>query len=356
MTPRILYIANARFPSARAHGIQLQSMVEAFARAGVSVELFVPHLPRANAAPIRGVSVRRVWTTPWRASRIGFLLSSLIFGILSVLTVLPRRGILYSIDLDYFSFFLIPFLGRPYFFEIHSAKRPTLPHRLLFSRATGVIAVNESVRRALEESFPRLRGRTMVFPNGVDLARYEVPPRAGLMRPAAVYTGSFQDWKGVDTVLAGAAALPAVSFYLVGGAASELPAASPPNVSVIPPVAFSEVPAWQKAADVLLLTGTAADEYSYRYTSPMKLREYMAAGRPVVAAQTPAITQEVSDEEAFFYEPDNAESLVRAVREALENPEEGARRAEKLRARAGDYTWERRAARILGFIAAHRAP
>ena len=249
----LVYLANARFPTTKAHSIQVARMCESFATQGSRVELLVPRLEAEQNDPFAGnknISIRRIWTTPWRGSRFGFLLSSAIFGVLSTLAVRKRRGILYSIDLDYFSFFLLPFLGRPYFFEIHSAKKPTLFHRWLFRRITGVIAINENVRKALETTFPSLRGKILVFPNGVELAAYNTIKPVSIEHPAVVYTGSFQDWKGLEILPSVARKLPSTHFYLVGG--ETFPGlntdALSPNIHLVARQPKERMPAWQSAA------------------------------------------------------------------------------------------------------------
>ncbi len=352
---RILYIANARFPTRKAHGIQIAKMLEAFTEAGISVELIAPSFSVGDAQTFYRLRtgafrITKAWTTPRRSSRAGFLLSSLLFGITSAALAWKRAGIVYSVDLDYFSFFLITFIGKPYFFEIHSAKKDTIFHRLLFRRVAGIIAINENVRRELEKTFPLLRGKTMVFPNGVDIQVYAKIVPKELKHPAVVYTGSFQNWKGMQTVIEAARALPTIHFYFVGGKEQELGEHIPLNILVVAPQAFQDIPAWQKAADVLLLSGTNLDAYSANYTSPMKLYEYLAAGRPIVAAKTPAIAQALSEREAFFYEPDNAGSLVSAVQATLADPKEAARRVEMGKQRAREYTWEKRAETIIRFL------
>lgn len=354
---KLLYIANMRFPTEKVHGMQVAKMIEAFQELGHSVELIVPRMPTKETDPVRfydlktQIDVRQVWTLPWRSSRVSFLISSFLFGIMSALVAMRRPGIIYSVDLDHFSFFLMPFLGKPYFFEIHSAIRKTIPHRLLFSRIGGIVAINENVKRALEEVFPKLRGKILIFPNGVDIKIYEdIIPRK-MKHPAVVYTGSFQGWKGLQTAVEAAKLLPKVEWYFVGGEAKGLGKSLPVNVHTIPwHQSPKTAPEWQSGADMLLLSGTNKNKYSSRYTSPVKVYEYMAAGKPIIAARTSALKQVISEKEAFFYEPDDANSLSDTVKKALTHPEDFKEEAEKLKEHAKKFTWENRAKQITEFM------
>jgi glycosyltransferase involved in cell wall biosynthesis len=77
----------------------------------------------------------------------------------------------------------------------------------------------------------------------------------------------------------------------------------------------------------------------------MKLFEYLAIGKSIVAAHTPAIAEVVSESDVVFYEPDNVESLVIALRTAVsQSPNPSA--SEKLTR----YTWQNRAAEVLEFL------
>ncbi len=370
---RITYIANARFPTGKAHGIQIAKMCEAFVRAGVSLELIVPGRPADAEDPFsfyalsERFAVRKLYTiTVAPSTYIGFVLSSFFFGCSVLAYMMFRRGggIVYSIDLDPLSFWSTALLPLPYFFEIHGPKKHDVVHRMLFKRIRGVIAVNQAVERQLRETFPHLSDKIVAYPNAID-AKFLVPRGVQEARralgivtknPIALYAGSFQSWKGVETIVAAAFLSPQVVFYLVGGTREELmkmvPKESviPQNVHIIRRQSSTDMPLWYAAADVLLATGTQHDSYSFRFTSPMKLYEYMASGRPIVASKTPAIEQVVTDREVFFHEPDDPRSLAGALQRAIENPKEAAQRSQSAKAKIAGYTWDTRAKNILSFI------
>jgi len=368
---KLLYIANARFPTWKAHGIQIAKMCEAFRESGIELELVVPgkglqESPKEFYGLREEISIKRVWTPNiFVSTYLGFILSSFVFGITSYLYARKKSKdrAIYSIDLDYFSFFLIHRLRRPYFFEIHSSKNPSYFHRKLFGSISGVIAINNNVRNSLGETFPALRGKVLVFPNGVDLRDSyngnKSEARKKLQLPETVkivlYSGSFQDWKGLDTVLLAAKKLTKLKFYLVGGRKDDLRKAGyndviPNNVVLVGRRKFVEMPLWRAAADVLLLTGTKRNEYSYYYTSPMKLFEYMASKRPIVATRTPAIEQVVSDNEVFFCAPDDPDELARTIASVLKNTDIAKERADRAYGAVQRYSWGKRAQQVTEFI------
>ena len=68
------------------------------------------------------------------------------------------------------------------------------------------------------------------------------------------------------------------------------------------------------AADVAVLPNSSQAQISSNYTSPLKLFEYLASGKPVVASNVPAIREIVQNEQtALLVEPDNARALAEGI-------------------------------------------
>lgn len=373
----IVYIANARMPTEKAHGIQIAKMCEAFIEQGISLELVVPSRGTDSRSIRefydlrRDVPMTRLGVPDWYGGRIGFVASSLVFAIRYFLHLYLRRMrgesfIIYTTDLDQFSLFLIPFLRVPYAVEMHDAKQYVWPFPGFLRRAACIIAVNSIIQRELADVFSLPPERIAVWPNGYDahfFAEQELPavtrralgiPEAGKV---ALYVGKVYAWKGLDTFVAAARDLPGVWFYFVGGTVEELRAIGavegkePSNLICMGNRTLKEVSRWMRAADVLVVSGTARDVYSYQHTSPMKLFEYLASGRPIVASRTPAIEAAVSDREVFFCAPDSGADMARVIQYALDHPREASEKT----VRAARYTvsWEGRARGIRDFILMH---
>ena len=78
----------------------------------------------------------------------------------------------------------------------------------------------------------------------------------------------------------------------------------------------------------------------------MKVLEYMGAHLPIVASRTPALEDVLSEQEAFFYSPDDSSSLHETLLYALDNEQEASMRAERAYQRAQGMSWEQRAEQI----------
>ncbi|MDP7366533.1 MAG: glycosyltransferase family 4 protein [Candidatus Pacebacteria bacterium] len=374
MQEKINYVANIRFPTEKAHGLQIAKMCEAFAGGGADVTLIIPkrrNKIKNNSFEYYDIQtkfkVKKLWTINIaQHTYLGFVFSSLIFGISSYIYLLFQRGkyVIYSMDIDPISFVFLPLLGRPIFFDIHGPKRSTGPYKWLMRHINGVITINDSTKNQLVGAFNRLKDRIIVFPNGVNLERTfsgnrkDARKHLGLNVDGNIifYGGSFQDWKGLDTIVKVAQRKKEVKFYFAGGTKEELESIKgfdieiPENINFLGQINISEIPTWSKATDIVLVTGTKRNEYSYKYTSPMKLFVSMNYKTPIVVSRTPAIEQVVNDDDVFFHEPDSADSLSDTIDKVLSNNDEASRRAENAYKKVQEFSWENRAKSAVDFI------
>ncbi len=371
---KLYYVANVRMPTEKAHGIQLAKTVESFVSAGVDVELVLPNRKRASETVEKYYRLHqniKVTYIPvldlYSSGRLLFALSSLTFmvGYWLYLTRKVVRGedfILYTVDSDTFASSFLGYIRRPFFSELHGARRSNMVTRSFFKRARGIIAINTFVRDGAVRTFSFPHEKILVEPNGVDVSLFSSLPTISEARiklsmrergHVALYVGRLYGWKYLDILAEAARHAPEINFYMVGGTKEEYQTLTgihdvPVNLTFYGSKAPHEIPLWLAAADTLLVLGSNKDIDSARHTSPMKAFEYMASGRPIVSSATPALKNILDESSAFFYEPDSSSDLVRAVREAMGDG--GGVRAQSAHALAEVHSWDRRAERILTFI------
>jgi glycosyltransferase involved in cell wall biosynthesis len=227
---------------------------------------------------------------------------------------------------------------------------------LVWHAAEGYVTITRGLAEDLEQRFGA-RQRLGVVPDGVRLEPVSAAAAArDGARPLVVYAGHLYPWKGVDVLLEALQALPEVDGLIVGGherepdlarvraLADRLGLAS--RVELTGPIDPPRVREKLGMASVLALPNPAS-AISNRFTSPLKLFEYMAAARPIVASDLPAIREVITpDVQGVLVAPGSPTALADGIRRVLADPAMGARIAAAAAAAAVDFTWDRRAERL----------
>lgn len=203
--------------------------------------------------------------------------------------------------------------------------------------------------------------KILVAPDGVDIemfdvrcSTFEARERLGLPRDGKIvlYAGHLYKWKGVQTLAEASQYLPGnTETYFVGGTREDIKKFKIRNsklkINVVGDKPHYEIPYWLKAADVLVLPNSGKEDISRVWTSPLKMFEYMASKRPIVASNLPSIQEILNGRNAVLVEPDSPEKLAAGIKEILENYQ----LAEKISADAfkdvQGYSWSKRVKNIL---------
>ena len=385
---RIAYLDPHPVPDAIPEALQILQTVDALARVGASVTLVTP-APEGDADPAsilgrplaRGATLvhltdlRRRWWAPSRSNKLFYVQARRWLREQRADAVLVRNLRLAEEIVDE------PGLA-PLFFETHEVfaqsfreEHPDMDwrrrsklvalerrERRVYARSRGLVALTQLLADDIHREYA-LPTPIVVAPDGVDLeaARLADVPRAGNPTPVLLYLGSLHPWKGVETAVAAMRDLPDAMLHVAGGAElriAELAALATLHgvrdrvlfLGAVPPVRRFEVIA---AADVCLLPLTKASIAS-RYTSPLKLFEYMAMGKPVIASDLDSIREVLTDDEdALLVPAADAHALARGVRRVLDDAALADRLGRAAKARAAAFGWDARAKRMLDFIVAH---
>lgn len=147
---------------------------------------------------------------------------------------------------------------------------------------------------ALVEGKLAINPSTSYSPHGVDVdlfGRAQSPatvvpaPAAALRGPVIGYFGLIAAWTDVDLLLAIARAKPEWTLLLIGFASADVSQlAAMPNVVMVGPQPYESLPSWAKAFDVAIMP--YRQNQMVANNNPLKLREYLATGKPVVSTPT----------------------------------------------------------------------
>lgn len=207
---------------------------------------------------------------------------------------------------------------------------------------------------ALLEAKRALNPDTVYAPHGVDVELFSraadpatavAPGAAGLAHPVVGYIGSLHEWIDLELMAWLARARPAWTFLCVGHAATDVSAlAALPNVRLAGPQPYAELPHWARAFDVAIIPYRLNRQVAN--ANPLKLREYLATGKPVVSVRN----LEIEKFARWVRIADGREAFLAALDEALANDTPAAA-AERMAAVA-DQTWDRRVEDVLARVVA----
>ncbi len=392
---RIVYIANARLPTEKAHGYQICKMCEAFADLGVKVRLLHPrrHNPLEGKSVFEYYGVRPVFEVQalpnWDVVPLSrwvpggwfapvFFLHAFFWARYAVRKAAREKAHLYYTREVPIAYWLVR-QGFPTVYEAHVV--PKRGQRWLLKGMTQreelrlVVVLTSFIRDAfIKMGFPE--EKVVVLPDGVDLSLFEnLPDRAScrsalnlpLDRPLVGYIGRFRTLemeKGIPELIEAMKYLPAIGgkeplLLCVGGPMDAAPhyldlarriGVPQDRLRFVDRVPNTEVPYWIRACDIATIPWTWT-EFSAYFTSPLKLFEYMAAGVPILATDLPSIREVLRHgENAWLVPPGDPKALAEGIRHLLENPELARRLAERAREDVQKYTWKHRAETILRLV------
>ncbi|MDX9893228.1 MAG: glycosyltransferase [Patescibacteria group bacterium] len=377
---RIYYIANIRIPTEKAHGLQITKTCEALGNSGVQVKLVVPTRKNYELA---------------KEDPYDFYNVSSSFKIKKIFSLDPRfllaapAGIYIKVQSLLFIISLIPYLlfNRQKFDVLYTRDEILLPVLQLFSKSVIWEAHNLSSHRTnyvrywhkchkifaitskLKIELVKLgvgEDKIEILPDAVDLDVFEkvtqspVQLRQEFKLPVdkniIVYTGHLYDWKGTQVLADAANELSDNEVVVfIGGTQQDIERFKEKNnqqknILILGQQLHKKIPAYLKAADVLVLPNSANREISVNYTSPMKMFEYMAAKKPIVASDLPSIREVLNNENACLVLPDSPGKLAQGIRKVLTDKDYASKIATQSFSDSQQYSWLNRAKKIISLI------
>lgn len=195
---------------------------------------------------------------------------------------------------------------------------------------------------------------TLYSPHGVDaelfgramLPETDVPAAArALAHPIIGFFGSLAAWIDVPLIAALARARPNYSLLLIGHVSTDVTELNPlANVHRVGAQPYATLPNWAKSFDVAIIPYRQIQQV--QNANPLKLREYLATGKPVVSTYNP----EVARFAPLVKLAADVDSFIRAVDAAVDDHDPLAVRARVDSVR--DATWDARVKEVIDTVGA----
>jgi len=370
---RLIYLANVRLPTEKAHGIQIVKMCEVFANQGLDLELVIPWRFNKMKEDIfdyydvkRNFKIKKLFSLdliPLNIPKICFWIQDLSFA-LSVFFyfLFKKTDLIYS--RDSFPLFFLSLFKKNLVYEAHTFPRNFFLHKGVLKKAKAIIVITQKLKELfIQKSIAA--DKILVVPDGVDLEKFNIKEtqeqcrqKLGLPldKKIVLYTGHLYQWKGAQILAEAVKFLEDdVLVVFVGGTEEDekefrIKNQELSNVLIVGHRPYPEIPYWLKAADVLVLPNSGKEKISQYWTSPMKMFEYMVSQRPIIASDLPSIREILNENNAILVKPDNPQDLTKGIEKVLKNVNFSAKISGQAYKDVEKYTWSERAQNILKFI------
>ncbi|MBD2809910.1 glycosyltransferase [Xenorhabdus sp. Vera] len=386
---KIAYIDPYPVPDYRVASLQILQNVDAFARQGHHVCLITPKgqsqvqeiIGRALPPSVELIAlhnIRRKWYFPLNTQKLFYFQVSRWLKEHQVDAIFTR-------NIKMANYLLCKHPEIPHFFESHEVFSQSFKesHNLVRRKnqrkyqklretekqvydGSQVVFVLTSLLR--EDIYKEYGVKTpiVVAPDGVDMfaaesTRLTLSGREykNISPTQVLYLGSLHRWKGVPTVMKAMSFLDNAVLNIAGGTPEQITRLrqTAEQIGVDDKVNFlgfvQPKNRFQVIADndicVLPLTKTSIGS---RYTSPLKLFEYMAMGKPVVISDFPSIRDAVDENAVNFADSENAESFAEQIQWLINHPDETMAKVNySQRLVAERFNWDQRAKLITNVIA-----
>jgi glycosyltransferase involved in cell wall biosynthesis len=374
----LIYLSTGNLPSKMAHSIQIAKMAQSFSKKIENFELItsgdIRSFMKGMDSEFRNwyglncsfkvvrlpLHFRVKYPFDKNYKRRGFFKSAVSYA------CLKSPSVLYTRSPEFVDLLLK--IGLPIVWEWHEPINNKSPHQK-FLRDKNLIGMVTTLPQ-LSDSYIQhglASEKVLVVPNAVDVSNlmpYQPKELArqklSLSKDAKIllYSGHLYDYKGIPTILETAKLMPSYEFILVGGWAEDINKVKEScrqqqlnNVRLIGYVEQTELASYLYAADVCLLP-TSKSWNLANATCPLKLFDYMATKKPVVASALPTIATVLRDREnGLLVEPDNPLGFKEAIKTLFDNPNMANEMAETGFQDVQHLTWDNRADQVLQFVA-----
>ena len=383
---KIVYFSDARIPSEMANSVSITNLCNAFTELGVDTNLVKPwrfrnrNINSDDIFKIYGIKNKfNIVDTPYiDLSVFENILPNLILRPVNYLTKRIWQKYIADFIVNKFSpdvihmrnnipfalnhlakknrLVLLEFYDEPSKFYLDIYKKSIVGNKKLI-----LTAITSNLADQISELFQIDRKIIQISPSGVDKSRFSKHIlNFNKIRKTIMYIGSLHSNRGIDSFILASKHVNEHDFLIVGGTEQDSDKLkvkfnlnNKSNLKFVSHQTHSKISDYYNNADILILPMTSNQSHTRLYSSPNKLFEYMASGKPIIASDLPSINEVVThNHSALLFKPDDSNDLTKKIYKLVNNK----KLAEKLSLNSlnlvDNYTWQTKARNMLDLIKA----
>lgn len=364
---KLTYIHTTPISSKKANLIQVLNMCKSFVNFGIEVTLLLPgSKEKSNIEIDKRIEIKFYEIKDWMPSTIKFS-----WAIFKYLKKYKLEGLVFIRQ-----FTIVPVVQLFKYHYIYESHNNTLFSKPIIDKVLKRIlkrlitkkqflllfSISGELNKFWEQFLNKNQEKIDYYHDGVEkklfqniLSKSEARSELGFTvdsQKIVTYAGSLYKDRGIENIIFLARDFPDALFMVIGGPNSEIDdlvnlsgQMKVNNIQFKGVVPHKDVPKYLYMADILLAFWSDKVK-TIKYCSPLKVFEYMASERLIIAHAYPTIKEVLTDDDSILIEPNSYQSMKLGMEEALKN-EKPERAVNAKRKVMKMYTWDKRAEYII---------
>ncbi len=381
---KLFVLTSARIPGEKAESIAILKNCEALKKNGCNVELLTPkRKDKTKNVKMNDYGILTKFPIHWlfTISLLNFsknpMFQKFAFILMVSFFALSCMKLIKN-DKDTEKFVLIrePFLAKIFvifkkslkfhlIYELHQLPRPN-ESKDFFEKFDAIITISDYLRLAVKELGVKIEEKFYVhtgydkklFSNfnteSISMIRKKLKNNNELL---ITYTGSLAEWKSTEFILESCKYITKnVKFVIVGGTENEISKLrkkfNSEKIHFQPRIPHKIIPDYLNASDILVMyTPPIKKIKGLSSFAPLKLLEYLAVGKPILAPELPWIKEVIHNlENGILFDPESPKNLAEQIDNLIDNKKIMEKIAKNAKKDSEKYTLDKRANLIIEII------
>ena len=307
---KLFYISEFSLPSNKAYSIHVFKMLNAFAKKKINCTLFVPHVKKninknflKKFYSVKRINYINIHSFFINLTNLNFVYRFIYgFKICLFLKNIDQNNIIITRSL--ISSFLMSIFKIHHFLELHQEIKgltKIIFINLSFIKSKYIIKL-VFISKGLAKYYKTYTGKSLILHDGVDTDNFKGHKKKLRKIKKITYTGSFYKGRGINKVIQLSRELPSLKFFLYGRRGENF-YDIPKNLKIFNFVNHNKIPKILVESDLLLipyskkiyLSSLNTDQDISKFTSPLKMFEYLASGTPIMSSNLKVLREVLVD-------------------------------------------------------------